>query len=542
MQYVNVIEGLIGETISSSDSDVVQADISQYMSEGLQTIVNVLPEDMMWMLEANTKEYTEATAEHGASIGTNKILYVQRLSDSLLSDTTGNGTNDSKMLVECREVSPALRGRVKAGSGWKEEASETDPVYYKLDKKIFIEPSPTDYRASGSEIGNVATITKTESGSTGFTVDGTYTGSGRKGYIVEVQNAQDTIDRFKWSDDDGSTYKVNTPTNKMPHADYQHTFFGAADSWTPSTGSTFTFPSSNGISDGYGRISWASEDSSWIYKTGLSISGQDNRYVHMRVKASHNTVYTGEEGHAGKLYAKVYFSTAALGSGAFLDSVGYKNFTITSADTWQEIILDMHDLTTGGTNYENNIISGFRLHAYAGGFSQAQTFDIDWFAAGSGATATSNGLSNGINITWTDGNTNHNVGDKYEFQVNESPRSKVYYISVPPSGWVYNSDYLDGTVPNEVDPIVLNYVVMRALEKKLAKIQNGSSASLEQYIIDEDLDLAQGQQILIQDTNALIDRFSREYQMGLQSLMAGTYRGKTTDDRKEKQAYQNVAQ
>ena len=31
MQYVNVIEGLIGETISSSDSDVVQADISQYM-------------------------------------------------------------------------------------------------------------------------------------------------------------------------------------------------------------------------------------------------------------------------------------------------------------------------------------------------------------------------------------------------------------------------------------------------------------------------------------------------------------------------------
>ena len=30
--------------------------------------------------------------------------------------------------------------------------------------------------------------------------------------------------------------------------------------------------------------------------------------------------------------------------------------------------------------------------------------------------------------------------------------------------------------------------------------------------------------------------------MGLQSLMAGTYKGKTTDDRKEKQAYQNVAQ
>ena len=538
MDYVNVIEGLIGETIGSSDSDVVQADISQYMSEGLQTIVNVLPEDMMWMLEANTKEYTEATAEHGASIGTNKILYVQRLSDSLLVDSTGSGTNDSKMLVECREVSPALRGRVKAGSGWKEEASETDPVYYKLDKKIFIEPLPIDYRASGSEIGNVATITKTESGSTGFTVDGTYTGSGRKGYIVEVQDPQDSIDRFKWSDDDGSTYKVNTPTNKMPHADYQHTFFGAADGWASNhNDNTFTFVDDNSNTTGYGTLKWVSQSGLTLSKTGLSISGQDNQYVHMRVKASHNTAHPG-----GKFYGRLYFSTAALSSGAFLDTVGWKAFSITSTDTWQEIILDMHDLNSGGTNYENNIISGFRLYVYTGGFSQAETFDIDWFAAGSGATATSNGLSNGINITWTDGNTNHNVGDKYEFQVNESPRSKVYYISVPPSGWVYNSDYLDGTVPNEVDPIVLNYVVMRALEKKLAKIQNGSSASLEQYIIDEDLDLAQGQQILIQDTNALIDRFAREYQIGLQSLMAGTYKGKTTDDRKEKQAYQNVAQ
>ena len=538
MDYVEVIEGLIGESIAASGTDVLQADVSQYMSEGLQTIVNVLPEDMMWMLEANTKEYTEATAEHGASIGTNKILYVQRLSDSLLVDSTGDKTNDSKMLVECREVSPALRGRVKAGSGWKEEASETDPVYYKLDKKIFIEPPPTDYRASGSEIGAVATITKTESGSTGFTVDGTYTGSGRKGYIVEVQDPQDTIDRFKWSDDDGSTYKVNTPTNKMPHADYQHTFFGAADGWTSNhNDNTFTFPANAQTANtlGYGELlNAAGQTNAYISKTGLSINGQENRYVHMRIKAD----------SGANLYTRLYFNVASLNSGNVDDhKVGYKNFSsaFTANGQWQEVILDMHSLTSGGTNYENNTITGFRIHIFNGS-NDGKKFYIDWFAAGSGATATSNGLSNGINITWADGNTNHNVGDKYEFQVNESPRSKVYYISVPPSGWVYNSDYLDGTVPNEVDPIVLNYVVMRALEKKLAKIQNGSSASLEQYIIDEDLDLAQGQQILIQDTNALIDRFTREYQMGLQSLMAGTYRGKTTDDKKEKQAYQNVAQ
>ena len=135
--YESQVNKLVGEEHPA-------ADVTEWMVEGLQTIVNVLPEDMLWMLEANTKEYSEADAVHGVAVGTNKILYVQRLSDSNLTDTDGDGVADVKMLVECREVPASLRGRVKAGSGWKEESSETDPVWYKLGKRIYVEPAPTD--------------------------------------------------------------------------------------------------------------------------------------------------------------------------------------------------------------------------------------------------------------------------------------------------------------------------------------------------------------------------------------------------------------
>ena len=80
------------------------------------------------------------------------------------------------------------------------------------------------------------------------------------------------------------------------------------------------------------------------------------------------------------------------------------------------------------------------------------------------------------------------------------------------------------------------------MEQKLADIQNGSSASLEQYIIDEDIDLAQAQQVLIQDTHALIDRYTKEYQMGIQGLMTGTYAPQSTGGEKQQPAYSNVAQ
>ena len=223
----------LGEAISASATDVLEADVSTYMVEGLQFLVNVIPTDMLWSMETAddfvnvdtgvatftglttvgasnvAATYTDVSLTGGSGTGciatvivstslttyvssvvpttsgtgyvvsdvltipagtigggggggtatvatiesdvstsididTNKILYVLRESDSNLIDTPGSEAgNDAKMLVECREIPASLRGRVTPGSGWKEEVSETDPVWYKLDGKVHILPTST---------------------------------------------------------------------------------------------------------------------------------------------------------------------------------------------------------------------------------------------------------------------------------------------------------------------------------------------------------------------------------------------------------------
>ena len=133
----------LGEAISSSGTDVLTADVSIYMVEGLQFLVNVIPTDMLWSMET-ADDFVDNDLPSSLDIDTNKILYVLRESDSNLIDTPGSEAgNDEKMLVECREIPASLRGRVTPGSGWKEEVSETDPVWYKLDGKVHILPTST---------------------------------------------------------------------------------------------------------------------------------------------------------------------------------------------------------------------------------------------------------------------------------------------------------------------------------------------------------------------------------------------------------------
>jgi len=134
----------LGEAISSSGTDVLTADVSIYMVEGLQFLVNVIPTDMLWSMETADDFVDANDAPISLDIDTNKILYVIRESDTNLIDTPGSvAGNDAKMLVECREIPASLRGRVTPGSGWKEEVSETDPVWYKLDGKVHILPTST---------------------------------------------------------------------------------------------------------------------------------------------------------------------------------------------------------------------------------------------------------------------------------------------------------------------------------------------------------------------------------------------------------------
>ena len=670
--YESQVNKLVGEEHPA-------ADVTEWMVEGLQTIVNVLPEDMLWMLEANTKEYSEADAVHGVAVGTNKILYVQRLSDSNLTDTDGDGVADVKMLVECREVPASLRGRVKAGSGWKEESSETDPVWYKLGKRIYVEPAPTDYISSGSEFGAVANLSKA-TGSTSFEPYGTYSSTGAQGYEVEVISPVEGVDMFKWS----KGTSLQSPNLAM-NAVKQYEFAASNDGWT-NVAATEDVTTDLQLTSTGGTVQ--------LYNPGgLSIDGSKNRYIKIRVKTTDNTITT--ENWYGRLYYKT--STQSTYS-------EWIQFTPSSTGVYENITLDMHQGVNVGTSWISSTIVDFKFQifqsvakssitcSYTNNSSTVGTADASlvevgdtvddvasiisastvqsvdtgnntfvinstatstanattsiisngvgdvfnishfivggdddngvktvgtpstnsvhatqpWTAAtynavnhtdnssGSGATfdvvvdsegdatvtvknygkgyavdktftvtgdtlgnasaddltfsVTSlhrpegNDFGDGVFVRWVDGNANHTVGDKYEFSAEPSNRSKVYYISNPPSGWQFNSTYLDGTIPKEIDPIVLNYVSARALEQKLADIQNGSSASLEQYIIDEDIDLAQAQQILIQDTHALIDRYTKEYQMGIQGLITGTYAPQSTGGEKQQPAYSNVAQ
>jgi|TARA_Y100000296_G_scaffold35158_1_gene40737 hypothetical protein len=227
-RYRDIAAREIGEAIGSSD-DITTADIHNYMVEGLQYLVNIIPSDMLWNMETvsdfivdssntgiNTVDTYSQSGNHtgdpaavytdvpltggtgsdakatvtvvenvmtfvavttpgggyvvndtltiagsviggsnatvdvatltgdgiyeGINVGTNKVLYVLRETDNNVVDSDLDGTNDAKGLVECREIPASLRGRIVKGSGWKEEATETDPVWYKYNGKVHIAP------------------------------------------------------------------------------------------------------------------------------------------------------------------------------------------------------------------------------------------------------------------------------------------------------------------------------------------------------------------------------------------------------------------
>ena len=113
-----------------------------------------------------------------------------------------------------------------------------------------------------------------------------------------------------------------------------------------------------------------------------------------------------------------------------------------------------------------------------------------------------------------------------------SNKSKVYWVKVPPTAWnsnAQNSTYMAGTILQEIEPIIMLYVLKKAFSVKLAKVQFGLSTevdqgnTLEAYIADEDLDMAQAQQMLIQDLTAMVGLLDKEFQNSIQLLMTGTY-------------------
>ena len=89
-------------------------------------------------------------ANNYATIPTQAVMSVLRETETKLgnsnvdndtTDSEGNVTAivyDESLVMECREVPKALKGRLATGSGWLEEATETDPVWYRDRGKAYI--------------------------------------------------------------------------------------------------------------------------------------------------------------------------------------------------------------------------------------------------------------------------------------------------------------------------------------------------------------------------------------------------------------------
>ena len=76
-------------------------------------------------------------------ISTNTILSCVRETDAYTSDVDNDGTLDATTILQCREIPAAQKGRVQPGSGWQEEVSDNDPVFYKENGIVYILPVPT---------------------------------------------------------------------------------------------------------------------------------------------------------------------------------------------------------------------------------------------------------------------------------------------------------------------------------------------------------------------------------------------------------------
>ena len=106
-------------------------------------------------------QLTASLAASNHTISTNTILGVERLTSELSLDSTGNGTYDKRNYVECREIPHTKAGRVTPGSGWLEEVTDADPVFYRKNGKIEILPKPLKSIVTTAEVPSTLTFNQT---------------------------------------------------------------------------------------------------------------------------------------------------------------------------------------------------------------------------------------------------------------------------------------------------------------------------------------------------------------------------------------------
>mgnify|MGYP003148952390 CR=1 FL=1 len=413
MTYKDLVINQLGENVAASDTDILTTDVDEYMKEGLQTIVNSIPSDMLFQLESSQDFAVASTPAVGTP-------YTQPVGTHALNENA---------------------------TAYTDERDATKDSYH-----VFTLPANV----------TITAINYTLTWAWGGSGSGTFAATHRAG----VTNNEKSFAA-------AGTTKITTTTYTQD---------------TATVNVSLELPTSVSTTDGNTKI--------------LVVVATTNLSLGDRTLTTKPTIS-----------AITYSSQASEGVDVGTNKVLY---VMREHDT--ETVTDGTKLMVECREVPPSLKG--RLTAGSGWQEQATESDPVYYKQGSKVHILPQSLS-----------TN----------------SLVYWVKVPPSTWTSGTlpnanDYMGGSILKELEPILLSYTVMRCLQQKLAKVQIGASASIEEDIADEDFDIVQARQVLVQDLTQRVQEKEKDFQTGLALLQRGTYQDKTGDDVKRPPTYTGIAQ
>ena len=130
--FENRIDALTGFGVGTGTD---QADITDWLVAGARAVVDFLSPTKLQRVASTT------TFQNSQDVEGKKVISVMRKDE-----------NNNNKLMPCRQVSPALKGRV-TDSSYMEAASTSDPVYY-IENDV-LNVSPTHAESNSSSLVNI---------------------------------------------------------------------------------------------------------------------------------------------------------------------------------------------------------------------------------------------------------------------------------------------------------------------------------------------------------------------------------------------------
>ena len=138
--FKDQVDALTGFGTTENDA------LADWLTAGARSILNVLPLNKLQRIASTT------TFQDSQDVEGKKIIAVMRKDE-----------NNSSKLMPCRQVSPALKGKV-TDSSYMEAASTSDPVYYIENDVLNVVPTHSD--SNSSSVVNIDTNITVAHGST----------------------------------------------------------------------------------------------------------------------------------------------------------------------------------------------------------------------------------------------------------------------------------------------------------------------------------------------------------------------------------------